>query len=97
VTNEGTPASKPYCYSQIADEQLDILASGLDARTYKRLVDTCEAILDDPGLARERSAVIATDDGMRYRAPVNGAFPYSVFWSLTGSIARIEAVFPYDA
>lgn len=86
-----------YSYSRIADEQLDLLANGLDARTYNALVDTCEGILEGPALARERSAVIATEHGMRFRTPVIGAFPYKVFWSLTDGEARIEAVFPYDA
>ncbi|NQW71383.1 MAG: hypothetical protein HQ453_01505 [Actinobacteria bacterium] len=80
-----------YSYSRIADEQLDLLVNRLDARAYNALVDTCKGILDEPGLARERSAVIATEDGMRFRSPVGGAFPYKVFWSLTDGVARIEA------
>ena len=86
-----------YSYSRIADEQLELLANGIDARTYNALVDTCEGILEGPALARERSAVIATEHGMRFRTPVSGAFPYKVFWSLTDGEARIEAGFPYDA
>jgi len=86
-----------YSYSRIADEQLDLLANRLDGRAYNALVDTCEGILDEPGLARERSTVIATENGMRFRSPVGGAVPHKVFWSLTDGVARIEAVFPYDA
>ena len=60
-------------------------------RAYNALVDTCEGVLDEPGLPRERSTVIATEGAMRLRSPVGGAFPYKVFWSLTDGVARIEA------
>ena len=60
-------------------------------RAYNALVDTCEGVLDEPGLPRERSTVIATEGAMRLRSPVGGAFPYKGFWSLTDGVARIEA------
>jgi len=95
VTTQDTASGSQYSYSRIADEQLNALEHGSDARLYNALVDTCESILDDPVLARERSSVIVTDDGMRFRTPVPGAFPYKVFWSLTDGVTRIEAVFPH--
>jgi hypothetical protein len=90
------PTDESYAYSQVADQQLDALERGPNPRLYNAIVDACEEILDAPGIARERSAVIHTEEGMRFRTPVTGAFPFKVFWSLTDDVARIEAVFPYE-
>lgn len=98
MTAKKKPTEGPqYSYSRIPDEQLDALEHAPDPRLYNALVDTCEDFLDDPSLARERSAVIATEDGLRFRTPVVGAFPYKVLWSLIDGVARIEAVFACDA
>ena len=84
-----------YEYSQVADEQLTKLMLGRDWRLYDLVVDTCEAILEDPATARELAAQFISLDGMRYRTIVHGAEPYKIFWSYQRGVARIEAVFPY--
>lgn len=90
-------AHLPYGYAPIADTQIDELEIGPDAVLYDAVVDLCESILENPSAHRESSAVIRSNEGLRFRTPVPGGFPYKVFWSLTGDSARIEALFSYDA
>jgi hypothetical protein len=80
-------------YSAIADQQLDELQASGDPDLYTAVVETCELILDQPGVARRRSAAIQTPHGIRFRTPVSGFPDVKVFWSSGGP--RIEAVFPY--
>jgi len=83
-------------YSPVADQQLDVLERTPAASMYDRILDVVEKILDTPGQARARSAVIVTEQGNRYRSTVPGAYPDKVFWSLAADgTARIEAIFPY--
>ncbi len=84
-------------YSFVADEQLNELECGPDARLYNHILEACEGILDDPGAARAFAAVIKTAEGFRFRTNVSGGYPYKVFWSLGDDGPRIEAVFPYPA
>ncbi|MCL2849625.1 MAG: hypothetical protein FWE61_06235 [Micrococcales bacterium] len=81
-------------YSQVAAEQLD-MAETVDPGLHQDLVDTCEAILDDPNRYRAAASAIVTHDGVVMRTPVVGRAPYKVFWSTDGP--RIEAVFPYPS
>jgi hypothetical protein len=80
-------------YSAIADQQLDELQVSGDSGLYAAVVETCELILDHPGVARRRSAAIRTPYGIRFRTPVNGFPDVKVFWSSEGP--RIGGVFPY--
>ncbi|MCL2467357.1 MAG: hypothetical protein FWF02_02890 [Micrococcales bacterium] len=81
-----------HAYSQVAADQLDI-AETADPGLYRDLVDTCEAILDDPSRHRAAASAVVTHDGVVLRTPVPRRPPYKVFWSSDGP--RIEAVFPY--
>lgn len=80
-------------YSEVADTQLDALASGPDADLYNAVLDACELIFIAPDLAQARSTAIATALGVRLRLAVAGHPPYKVFWTSEGP--RIEAVFPH--
>ena len=80
-------------YSQVADEQLDVLEAGEDATLYNAVLDACELVLSYPQAAQARSTAITTTEGVRLRLPVAGHPPYKVFWSSDGP--RIEAVFPH--
>lgn len=83
-------------YSEIADEQLDLLERGPDIQLYNDMLAVCERILDDPQDVRKFSTVIQTKEGNRFRTSVPGRDPYKVFWSKTPEgLVRIEAVFPY--
>jgi hypothetical protein len=81
-------------YSAIADQQLDVLRASGDPDLYAAVVETCELTLDQPGVARRRSAAIRTPHSIRFRTPVNGFPDVKVFWSSEGP--RIEAVFPHS-
>ena len=79
-------------YSQVAAEQLDAVET-VDPGLYRDLVDTCEAILDNPSKHRAAASAVVTHDGIVLRTVVPGRAPYKIFWSTDGP--RIEAVFPY--
>lgn len=81
-------------YSEVADAQLDRIEASGDAKLYNAVLDVCEMVFDNPGLARQVSTAITTSEGIRMRLAVPGHFPFKVFWSLEGP--RIEAVFPYE-
>ncbi|MCL2423097.1 MAG: hypothetical protein FWD11_04255, partial [Micrococcales bacterium] len=72
-----------HAYSQVAAEQLD-MAQTADPGLYRDLVDTCEAILDDPSRHRAAASAVVTRDGIVMRTPVAGRPPYKVFWSTEG-------------
>lgn len=91
----GHPADADQDYSQIADEQLDELEQQTDPDLYNATLDACQLIFEATGLAQSNSSAIQTAEGIRFRLPVAGHPPYKVFWSLTGSGPRIEAVFPH--
>lgn len=80
-------------YSEVADAQLDILESGPDPDLYNAVLDACELVLTNPGLAQSLSTAFTTRDGIRMRMPVAGYSHYKVFWST--ELPRIEAVFPH--
>ena len=80
-------------YSEVADEQLNALEAGPDADLYNAVLTTCELIFRLPERAQSLSSAITTVEGIRFRMPVAGQWPYKVFWSSEGP--RIEAVFPY--
>jgi hypothetical protein len=80
-------------FSAVADRQLDELEAGSDIDLYNAVLDTCDLIFRLPGHARGRSSAITTVDGILFRLPVRGHFPYKVFWSAQGP--RIEAIFPH--
>lgn len=82
-------------WSEIAEEQLDNLYLGPDPDLYNAVLMTCNLILEDPGISRGLSKTVQTEDGIRFRFPVDGHYPYKVFWSRTVDGARIEAIFPY--
>ena len=82
-------------YSQIADEQLDALATGPDVGLYNAVLDACDLILGYPEAAQARSTAVTTTDGVRLRLPVAGHPPYKVFWSNNAGELRVEAVFPH--
>jgi hypothetical protein len=79
-------------YSAIADQQLDELQASGDPDLYAAVVETCELILEQPGLGRRRSAALRTPHGIRFRTPVNGFPEVTVVWA--SNDPRIEAVFP---
>jgi hypothetical protein len=80
-------------YSEVADEQLTGLEAGPDADLYNAVLNACELIFRLPERAQSLSSAITTVQGIRFRMPVAGHWPYKVFWSSEGP--RIEAVFPY--
>lgn len=80
-------------YSQLADEQLDLLEAGPDADLYNAVLDACELIFRLPAQARARSTGITTTEGIRFRLPVAGHPPFKVFWS--SERPRIEAAIPH--
>ena len=81
-------------YSQVADEQLDVLTKE-NAALYDDILTICEFIFTSPARAQSMSTVITTNNGPVMRLPVPKHHPYKVFW--TTSVPRIEAVFPNDA
>lgn len=80
-------------YSEVADQQLDVLERGPDVDLYNSVLDAGELIFRLPAQARARSTAVTTNDGVILRLPVAGHPPYKVFWSSGGP--RIEAVFPH--
>ena len=83
-------------YSEIADQQLDILERALDSRSYNAVLKICGEILDTPHEIRKFSSVLTTNEGLRFAMPVSGEYPYKIFWSMSqAGICRIEAVFPF--
>ena len=83
-------------YSEVADQQLDILEKTSEAHLYNAVIEVCAEILDNPGEVRKFSAVIKTDEGLRFSTAIPGGNPYKVFWSMSqDGLNRIEAVFPY--
>jgi hypothetical protein len=80
-------------YSEVANAQLDEIENGNNPDLYDALIDVCEFIFANPGLAQSRSSALATTEGIRFRLAVPGQHPYKVFWSSKGP--RIEAVFPH--
>lgn len=86
-----TAAPKPGQYSEVANEQLDELEAA-DPETYNDVLAACESVFEDQAWAQANSSAIHTNQGIRFRLPVNGR-RHKVFWSSDGP--RIEAVFPY--
>ncbi len=82
-------------YSAVADEQLDKLEAGSDADLYNAVLDACELIFQLPERAQSLSTAITSADGIRFRFPVAGFYPYKVFWSSSQGGPRVEAVFPH--
>lgn len=82
-------------YSEVADEQLNLLEAADDLDLYNASVDTCALVFQAPGLAQARSTAIQAEDGIRFRLPIAGHPPYKVFWSHVNDGPRIEAVFPH--
>lgn len=82
-------------YSEVADEQLDVLESRDGADLFNAALDACELIFSATGHAQACSSAIQTEEGIRFRLPVVGHPPYKVFWSVTEDGPRIEAVFPH--
>lgn len=80
-------------YSEIADAQLNELEAGTDPDLYNAVLEICEFIFRLPLVAQSISTAITTEQGIRFRTPVEGHYPYKVFWSSEGP--RIEAVFPH--
>ena len=87
---EGSPEPE---YTVVADEQLDALEAKGPAALFNAVLDACEAISANPGLAQSRSSAITTADGIVFRTAVAGAGDLKVFWSTNPT--RIEAVFPH--
>ena len=83
-------------YSEIVDQQLDVLESQSDIRLNNEIIKVCGQIFDDPNGIKIFSSVIRTAEGTRYSTSVPGGYPYKVFWSISpkGSV-RIEAIFPH--
>jgi hypothetical protein len=79
-------------YSEVANEQLGQIEAS-DPNLYNDIVTICESILGNPAWAQSGSSALMTKDGICFRLPVPGRFPYKVFWTSGGP--RIEAVFPY--
>lgn len=83
-------------YSEVADQQLDILERDSDVRLYNAVIKVCGEILDNPSDVRKFSSVLTTKEGLRFSTPIPGGNPYKVFWSMSQEgLSRIEAVFPY--
>ena len=83
-------------YSEIANQQIDLLEAGPDFRLYDEVIKVCNQIFDDPNDLRKFSSVITTTEGLRFATPVPGGHPYKVFWSTSiEGFVRIEAIFPY--
>jgi hypothetical protein len=80
-------------YSQVADEQLDLLERRPDADLYNSVLDACEFVFTEPARAQALSSAVTTASGIVLRLPVVGHAPYKVFWTSDGP--RIEAVFPH--
>lgn len=81
-------------YSQVADDQLDLLERGADIALYNAVLDACELVFRLPGKAQALSTTIISSTGETVlRLPVAGHPPYKVFWTSDGP--RIEAVFPH--
>jgi hypothetical protein len=81
-------------YSDIANDQLDEILGLGDHDLYNALIDACDLVFGNPGIARAYSSAVMDEDGdIVFRYPVPGRFPYKVFWSIDGP--TIEAVFPY--
>lgn len=84
-----------HAYSEVANDQLNALEAGADAHLYNAVLDTCELIFGAPGEAQAQASAIQTGHGIRFRLPVDGNYPYKVFWSSTARGPRVEAVFPH--
>jgi hypothetical protein len=82
-------------YSAVADAQLDEIEAGVDPDLYNAILETCHLIFALPDVAQSRSSAIQTDQGIRFRIPVRGHWPYKVFWSRPEDAPRVEAVFPH--
>ena len=81
-------------YSEIANQQLDLLEADPDFRHYDEVIKVCNQIFGDPKNLRKYSSVIATTEGLRFVTSVPGGYPYKVFWSTSSEgLVRIEAVF----
>lgn len=80
-------------YTEIADEQLDALEAKGPPAVFNAVLETCEAIFANPGLAQSRASAITTADGIVFRTAVAGTLDLRVFWSTNPT--RIEAVFPH--
>jgi hypothetical protein len=83
-------------YSEVADEQLNLLEAADDLDLYNAAVDAGALAFQAPGLAQARSTAIQTEDGIRFRLPIAGHPPYQVFWSHAEDGPRIEVVFPHS-
>ncbi len=83
-------------YSAVAERQLDDLEGGTDIDLYLDVLQACKEIFDRPDIARSRSAAISTDNGIVFRLPVKGRYPYKIFWTQTESDVCVEAVFRYS-
>ena len=96
MTEQQQPAEKVVegAYSQVADEQLDVLMRE-NADLYNDILTICEFIFTSPARAQSMSAAITTNKGIVMRLAVPRRHPYKVFW--TTALPRIEAIFPYDA
>lgn len=80
-------------YSEIAEQQLDLLEKGADMNLYNAVLQGVDLIFDHPREARLRSTAVSSNDGVVYRLPVVGHRPYKIFWTSEGP--SIEAVFPH--
>lgn len=85
-------------YSEIANQQINLLETDPDFRRYDEVIKVCNQIFDDPNNIRKFSSTITTIEGVRFSTPVPGSSPYRVFWSMSPEgIARIEAVFTWSS
>jgi len=83
-------AATPQQYSEVADEQLDELEA-TDPETYNDVLKACESVFEDQAWAHANSSAIHTNQGIRFRLPVEGR-RHKVVWSSDGP--RIEACSP---
>ena len=78
-------------YSEVAEEQLNILENDSDVRLYNEILKVCHQIFDEPVQLRKYSSVVTTAEGLRFSTSVPGGFPYKVFWSMSpNGLIRIE-------
>lgn len=83
-------------YSATAERQLDDLENDTDIALYLDVLQACKDVLDHPETARIRSAAVTTENGIVFRLPVKGRYPYKIFWTQTEDSVCIEAVFRYS-